>query len=47
MDYYNDADDRYIAELNEEDEVEFINLWMMVNEDYLVPVVIINGVCYY
>lgn len=44
---YIDADDRYIAEFEEEQETLYIENHLFLNEDIQLPLFVIDGVPYY
>lgn len=45
--FYNDADDRYLAEFEEEQETAYIESHIWLNDDIQLPVLVLYGVPYY
>lgn len=45
--YYNDADDRPLVEHEDDMEIAYLENTLFINEDIILPVLIVNGVPYY
>jgi hypothetical protein len=45
--YYNDADDRPLAEIDEDMETEYLDGHLFINEDIQLPLFVVNGVPYF
>ncbi len=45
--YYQDADDRRLVDIDDEDELPYLEDHLYINEDIELPLFILNGVAYY